>query len=406
MGSLVHFFNFIQNIQKEFTLNESEEKNPNFSSLQHKWALIDIGDHPMKGERELDEYDNQNMEIIRLLNTLKAKRIAEENDDKIDVLIRLEVTNIDKINTQEENVLIDFTVTCYWKDECLVGDDNSCGHSIHPDQYKNGFFVMPNFEVIGEVELDQLIDEKEMFYMEFLWSDFGIVMQKRQYRGTIRFPMNLRHFPFDIQNFKLELKSKWNVDYLQYHNFTSEKEIDRMTSLVRLNEWEKISSFYVHSEIVENIVEGISYSHLIAEIPIKRNTNYYLQKIISLQVLISLLLFPFFALPYEDLNDRLANTLTLLLAAIAFNFTVVGELPKISYTSSLDYFFNFNYLFLGVTALSHFIIYFVNDYNNFFAFSLFFIYIITTYLLLRHSFSSRSNQISRLLSSVVKTKID
>jgi len=400
VGPLAHLWSHIQQVKTEYC--KSDEGNPKFEGLKHKWALLDPGDHPMKGIRDLDNFDLRNVEVIRLLNGFKAKRIEEDNADKVDVLFRLEVTELDNINTQEETASIGFIVTCYWKEECLVGDDDTTGHTIYPENYKNGFGLTPKFEVLGEVELEQLVEDKEMFFMEFLWSDYGIVCQKRQYRGTIRFPMNLRNFPFDVQTLKLVLTSGWYDSLVEFHNFTSEKEIETMTSLVRLHEWEKAGNFKVYDKLFLNVTEGMSYSQMTAELALKRNTTFYVQKIMALQVLISLLLFPFFALPNEDLNDRLANTLTLLLAAIAFNFTVAGELPKISYSSLLDYFFQLNYCFLGLTAFSHLLLYFVESWNEMVALILFISYIVAITCLLTFSYGLRAKSVKEFCSTTRK----
>jgi len=193
--------------------------------------------------------------------------------------------------------------------------------------------------------------------------------------------------------------SGWYDGLLEFHNFTSAKEIETMSSLVRLHEWDKVGKFKVYDQICLNVTEGISYSNMIAEISLKRNVTFYMQKIIALQVLISLLLFPFFALPNEDLNDRLANTLTLLLAAIAFNLTVAGELPKISYSSLLDYFFQLNYCFLGLTAFSHLVLYFVAGLNEIVALALFFAYSVATTCLLSYSFRLRARVVKETTSS-------
>lgn len=67
--------------------------------------------------------------------------------------------------------------------------------------------------------------------------------------------------------------------------------------------------------------EFINYlSFLLLEIDLRRNFGFYLYKIILLQCLINMFLFSFFALPIDDVANRLNGVVTLLLTSVAFRY--------------------------------------------------------------------------------------
>lgn len=61
--------------------------------------------------------------------------------------------------------------------------------------------------------------------------------------------------------------------------------------------------------------------------------------------LLSVLVFTSWAIPAEELADRLSVTLTLVLTSVAFKYMVAQELPKISYLTLLDKYILMSFFF-------------------------------------------------------------
>merc|ERR1712079_275832 len=61
-----------------------------------------------------------------------------------------------------------------------------------------------------------------------------------------------------------------------------------------------------------------------------------------------------FSLDKEDVSDRFATLFTLLLAAVAFQYIINSELPKLPYLTLMDKYvlFSFGYLFLGIVFVT------------------------------------------------------
>jgi heme/copper-type cytochrome/quinol oxidase subunit 2 len=62
--------------------------------------------------------------------------------------------------------------------------------------------------------------------------------------------------------------------------------------------------------------------------------------------------FTAFAIPREDLGDRMSIVLTLLLTAVAFKLVIADSLPKVSYFTALDTYMNAMFLLLFMVCLS------------------------------------------------------
>jgi hypothetical protein len=59
------------------------------------------------------------------------------------------------------------------------------------------------------------------------------------------------------------------------------------------------------------------------------------------------LCFSAFCIDVADLADRMSIILTLLLTAVAFKFVIADSLPKLSYSTYIDYFLLMNFFVLG-----------------------------------------------------------
>jgi len=188
----------------------------------------------------------------------------------------------------------------------------------------------------------------------------GLFVFYQRFKMTLAVAMNLRNFPYDVQTLKLFLTSfTFSTNEVEFLDFCSQETIQRMNESIELNEWELIHSVSVSSEDQFYADESRYYSTLIVDIPIARRTGFYIQKIFSLIFIIGLMVVFVPLLDSSDLSSRFQITLTLLLSQIAFNFAVGESLPKVSYSTSLDYYFLANYLFLCFSALENIAVYII-----------------------------------------------
>ena len=86
---------------------------------------------------------------------------------------------------------------------------------------------------------------------------------------------------------------------------------------------------------------------------VKRNWGFYTHNIMSVMLAICLVSNVVFAIPPEDLADRLSVVLTSLLTAVAFKLVVEENIPKLSYSTLLDKYLNGLFAVLVVMSISN-----------------------------------------------------
>eukprot|EP01137_Pigoraptor_chileana_P012748 Opistho-2@65442 len=96
---------------------------------------------------------------------------------------------------------------------------------------------------------------------------------------------------------------------------------------------------------------------------LQRKPQYYIINVsIPLFLLVILSGLAFF-LPPDDLPDRLAVVMTLILAAVAFKFVITSYLPKVPYVTLLDTYVIIAFVFLAVIALENALVYIAVDHD-------------------------------------------
>ena len=96
------------------------------------------------------------------------------------------------------------------------------------------------------------------------------------------------------------------------------------------------------------------------QIEVKRQSEYYVAKILIPIFLIILLSWSSFWIKNDELEAKLTITIVCFLTLIAYNFVVDSDLPKLHYLTWLDYYILSSYIFTGLTTFSA-----VYDYVSF-----------------------------------------
>ena len=86
--------------------------------------------------------------------------------------------------------------------------------------------------------------------------------------------------------------------------------------------------------------------------------------VIGILAMLTLLVLTVFAVPVEDLADRVGIVLTLLLTAVAFKFVVADTVPKVGYSTQLDRYMLLNMGFLFFSAVVCTAVFLVQYYNE------------------------------------------
>ena len=164
----------------------------------------------------------------------------------------------------------------------------------------------------------------------------------------------------DVQDLPIILKLEEDIDTCY---FVPDYETDKIFQIKR--QYTLTSDWIVKKPICEFMEtdrkESISnkkYSQVIFRIKLKRNSRYYMNKIILPLVIISYL--PIISCttmkPIEHIGDRLQYLLAVLLSIIIFQMDISNKVPKIPYYTLIDIYISFTFIwtfiFIIITAIS------------------------------------------------------
>lgn len=167
------------------------------------------------------------------------------------------------------------------------------------------------------------------------------VLWNKLYNVVCREAFELHDFPFDCQRLQIELRnnstSTWDlfdvrVNAVQFHR-----------KALEASEW----------AVLEPTVKRGCPPHKVSlvDLHVKRKSMFYLQNVVFLTSLLTLLGLVTFMMPIDDVGGRVGNVFTMILTAVALKFVLAGSLPKVPYNTKLDYFLLGSFVELAVMAV-------------------------------------------------------
>ena len=97
--------------------------------------------------------------------------------------------------------------------------------------------------------------------------------------------------------------------------------------------------------------DGFQYTGLSINLLVKRESSYYLFKIILPIIFILIISWSVFWVRGSQLEAKVNITIVCLLSLIAYNFIIDEDLPKLSYLTFLDTFILLSYFYTGIATI-------------------------------------------------------
>ncbi len=252
------------------------------------------------------------------------------------VMVTLLINSITDIDSARETFRGDVYLILRWQDPALLNVDPAKIDWSQANRPIIEFMNSQDTEILGD-QFPELASP-------------GVDLVEARYTGTFNNRMDLHDFPFDEQIITFSLESQ---------NETADKMVffvqpvkggvaldvqDRKVPLPRsaifgreihLPEWtitgvdvrESKASYYGGTE---------AYSHLTYEVRIERRIGYYIWKVMAVLVMLVVLSWIVFLIDPADIGNRMAVSITLFLAAVAFAFVTGSLIPRVSYLTLLD----------------------------------------------------------------------
>ncbi len=177
-------------------------------------------------------------------------------------------------------------------------------------------------------------------------------------KASFPYKADFKQFPYDKQILNIAIENTTtNFDNMVYVpdnqnlfiNKLSDKNIDILNGgQFSISKLDFQSSVYTYqTNFGDPAIKGFDkYSRLNFSIAISHNSFDVLQKIALPLLVVLILAYLVFFIPDYEIGTASALTVTALLAAIAFQWTINDSLPKVSYITLIDKIFYLVYLFI------------------------------------------------------------
>eukprot|EP00005_Dracoamoeba_jomungandri_P004999 CAMPEP_0174259266 /NCGR_PEP_ID=MMETSP0439-20130205/8113_1 /TAXON_ID=0 /ORGANISM="Stereomyxa ramosa, Strain Chinc5" /LENGTH=248 /DNA_ID=CAMNT_0015343079 /DNA_START=73 /DNA_END=815 /DNA_ORIENTATION=+ len=208
----------------------------------------------------------------------------------------------------------------------------------------------PQIRIKNEIELTVVEDR-----LRLREPKTGLVTHTTRYRGRLANYPQLHDFPFDTQVLEIIITSSGHTGKNWFASHPTRKS-DLQT--FELQEWQVLglgNPEMTKTEAGESST-GASYPEYHIRVPIRRYYSYYVFSIAAILGLLVSLSYFTSAIPLEDLTQRLTVNILLILAVIAFKYSVSECLPRINYLTVLDKYVMSAFLFLYSMGLENFIV--------------------------------------------------
>ena len=249
--------------------------------------------------------------------------------------VNIFLNKIYDVDTLDETYTMDGYLVAQWQsDEVAVDASKRTYENAEVDALVASGFWLPALEFINVVGSPE-IGNKRLVVLEN-----GLVIFNSRFLATFTTEMDFRRFPFDQQNFVLQLEP---FSYpLQQLSFGSVEVSAENLSSEQPSEWRLQG--YANAEI-----SSVSYSHLIdtgtgagseqysritVSVVGERNPSYYLW---TFFLPLSLIIAASWAIFWLDnFSDRLQTSFTLMLTVVAYAFYTSNILPRLPYTTLIE----------------------------------------------------------------------
>lgn len=247
------------------------------------------------------------------------------------VSVGMWLLDIDSIDSSAQNFVANFFVMLSWNDQRLA-------HSSRRNMtYDVTRIWTPRVQVANEIGLVR----RTMPEVVDVAPD-GTVVYRQRYVGPFSQPLNLNKFPFDTQTFRLHLitpgSSSAEIKFVRNQNWIDEgiPMAAGIAKNISLPDW-KIES-YRTDRLPYVVAKGADVAGFAFDFVAKRDSGYYVWKVILPLLLIVLMSWSVFWIDPSSAGTQIAVATTSMLTLIAYRFAIDTQVPKVSYMTKMDQF--------------------------------------------------------------------
>lgn len=266
--------------------------------------------------------------VFSLLNAAPAAPIFErpvpEGGGATEIRSAIAVLDLDEINDAGQNFTVNAFARFQWNDP--------------REAHGGGGKILKDLEEVWHPRLLFVNQQR-------VWSNLGDsveispegeVVYRHQFWGDFSQPMFLRDFPFDTQDFTVQVVEAGPEQFGKVKLVQDAELKSFFTETYSVADW-KIIGFETDSKpyLAPNGEKVDAFSFVFTA---KRLSNHYLIKVIAPLLLIVMLSWLVFWLDPSEGGAQLGVAVTTFLTMIAYHVALASRLPEISYLTRLDVF--------------------------------------------------------------------
>jgi len=261
--------------------------------------------------------------FLALSSNAFSSQYLSAPDDNVEVEVSIYLADIFNINDSTKSAHVKFYLTAEWFDKRLKG------------KYKESSTLPvseiwhPRIEILTRKSLVADTQNKVEITPD------GKVIYLLRYIGDISFIADYRNFPFDTQKIDLEIVAARKKITLKIREIGSLRAEN-----FSIDGWEFGEGTYGKKDIAIGNAKQMIFKGLSLEIIGKRLSKFYLWKVFYPLSIILLLAGAVFGIPPSQAPARISVPMLATLALVAYDFVIAGMVPKLSYTTSIDIFYN------------------------------------------------------------------
>lgn len=385
------YYPYLRDPEKNLVIYEVDYGGPfHKADIRHMDRLIKINDYVIS-EMSDEEYDvifdsikdDEITFTFQLLQKVNDDYFVREGFEETNgyteiKLLAEEITQnntvysilapIDLIEVRPERYEIDLeyiTVTSFtdlqsseFVDSYGLKEFKSCNYYLSPQESPYIKYNLFNPQIIKENLIEDKSNKQNILMFNIFpktdedKSQINVGIKQRKV-STFSQYFDFHLFPFESHYINISLVP----DYTSYelsHNinsnyFDSIYFSNKLSSQMFTANFDIIDSGYF-VEVDDNVQDSMITENIITWIEIKRDSFYFLAKIVAPIFLILLLSWSVFFLKPKDIESRLTVSIICFLSLIAYNFVIEDSIPKLSYYTWMDWYVSFSYIFCGLTT--------------------------------------------------------
>jgi hypothetical protein len=256
---------------------------------------------------------------VAFLGSLEAQ---EPIDDTRDVEVKVQLLDIEGIDSVTQNFTANLTIVVRWRDSSLAhnGPDSI---SMPLDD-----IWFPNIQILNQQKLISTLPraveihpDGEVIYRQRVWGDFSQ-------------PLDLQLFPFDTQRLQVTLA---NVGLGAEAVNLIASPSSGISRTLTMPDWEVTAWDFVASDLSLDD-ESPRVQGMVFSLDVKRDKSFFIYKVIVPLILIVMMSWLVFWIDPSLAASQISVAVTAMLTMIAYRFAIAGMMPRLAFLTSLDHF--------------------------------------------------------------------